>query len=211
MSQRRDDDDAKGQSGDRVHRHVALKKTRGKGRRRVLPGRRIVRGWQRSQAKEDEEDKEAEQDRGEHLAERVDDVAGIPAQVEGDGKENEAEDDRCGERLRPDNGGDRRREGHCPRARQRVEGADREIHHDGEDASEELSRTTDKIADIRAGQGNRNDRDDGESDAADEKTNHCGGQVGTGRRTHNRWEDQVACTEEHGEKRQGGRDEDRHA
>ena len=93
MPQRCDDDDAKGQSGDRVHRHVAFQETRGKGRRRVLPGRRIVRGWQGSQAEEHQEHKEPEQNRCEHFAERIDDVAGIPAQIEGDGEENKTEDD----------------------------------------------------------------------------------------------------------------------
>ena len=80
-----------------------------------------MRSRQRRQAQEDEEDEKPEQDRGEDLAEVVDDCAGIPAQIERDAEENEAEDDRRGQRLRADERRDGGRERYCARTRERVE------------------------------------------------------------------------------------------
>ena len=208
MSERRDDDDAEGQCSDRIHRHVALEEPGGQGSGRVFARGGVVRRRQRGQAEEHQQDEESQKDRGEDLAEAVDDCARIPTQVEGDAEEDEAEDDRCDEGLRADDGRDSRRERHGTGAWQRVEGADRQVHEHGEDEAEGLTGAVHEVAHIGARQSDRDDRDDRQSDAADEETDHCGSEVRACGGPHDRWEDQVACPEEHREKGQGGRDED---
>ena len=62
----------------------------------------------RSEGEEHKQDEKPQQNGGEYLAEAVDDVAGVPAQVEGDAEEHQAEDDRRNQRLRADEGCDGR-------------------------------------------------------------------------------------------------------
>ena len=167
-----------------------------------------MRSRQRTQAQEYEQDKKPEQDRGEDLAEVVDDFTGIPAQIERDAEENKAEDDRRGQGLRADERCDGSRERHSSRTREGVEGADRQVDHDGKDDAERLAGAAHEVAQVGARQGDRNDGDDGQCHAADQETDHRGSEVGTRGRAHDRWENQVTCAKKHREKRQGGCDED---
>ena len=167
-----------------------------------------MRSRQRRQAQEDEEDEKPEQDWRKDLAEVVDDCAGIPAQVEGDAEENEAEDDRRGQRLRADDRGDGGRERHCARSRERVESADRQVHHDRKDDPEGFAGAAHEVAHVGARQSDRDDGDDGQCDAANEEPDHRGSEVRSCGRAHDRRENQVTCAEKHREKRQRGCDED---
>ena len=202
VPQRRHDDDAEGQGRDGIHRHVAFQQAGGQWVVDVLARGRVVRGWQGCQAEEHEEDEQAKEDRRQHLAEAVDNVGGIPTQVKGDGEEDQVEDDRCNGGVCADDGCDGRRKGDGPRARKRVEGADGEVDQHREDEAEESACAADEVADIGAGQGNRDDRNDGESDTADEETDHRGGHIGACRRSHDRRENKVTGPKEHGEERQ---------
>ena len=154
------------------------------------------------------EDEKPEQDWGEDLSEVVDDCAGIPTQVERDAEENEAEDDRRGQRLRADERCDGRRERHCACTWERVEGTDRQVHHDRKDDPERLAGAAHEVAHVCARQCDRDDGDDGQRHAADQEADHRRREIGARRCAHDRRKNQVTCAEEHREKRQRGRDED---
>ena len=117
----------------------------------VLAGGRIVRGRQRCQAEEYQQNEQTKEDRCQDLPEAVDNVRRVPTQVKGDPKKDQVEDDRGEHRLRAGEGRDGRREGDGTRSREGVEGADGQVDQDRENEPKGLSGAADKIADIGAG------------------------------------------------------------
>ena len=203
-----DDHDAEGETGDGVHRAVALNE-RGKegtvliGLRRLDRGDRCAGGEQR---RDDQHCEEEQEERIDDLANPEGDLTGAQREEQHEGEERRRKGKQIQplRRIRAQQGSDAGGKGNCCASRDGEERADGQVQKAGKEnavALADLARERLQAVGMRDADGG--DAEDGDADRRDDKADHGDDRVAAGHLAEMYGEDQVARAEEHSKQRSG--------